>query len=139
MEPIKKLITQANTQINHERGQFSRNLGITGIQMSVIDFMANHHNHVSQQEIEQEFGIRRSTTTIMIKRMERHGLVHQIPDPTDKRKKLVELTDKAIQLINPIKEFIKNDDLQIRQAFSDDELAVACKILNYIREDQLNG
>ncbi|HJA47156.1 MAG TPA: MarR family transcriptional regulator [Candidatus Limosilactobacillus excrementigallinarum] len=139
MEPIKKLITQANTQINHEREQFSRNLGITGIQMSVIDFMANHHNHVSQQEIEQEFGIRRSTTTIMIKRMERHGLVHQIPDPTDKRKKLVELTDKAIQLINPIKEFIKNDDLQIRQAFSDDELAVACKILNYIREDQLNG
>ncbi|HJF53753.1 MAG TPA: MarR family transcriptional regulator [Limosilactobacillus coleohominis] len=139
MEPLKKLITQANTQINHEREQFSRTLGITGIQMSVIDFMANHQNHVSQQKIEQEFGIRRSTTTIMIKRMERHGLVHQIPDPTDKRKKLVELTDKAIPLIKPIKEFIKNDDLQIRQAFSDDELAVAIKILNYIREDKLNG
>ena len=139
MEPLKKLITQANTQINHEREQFSRTLGITGIQMSVIDFMANHQNHVSQQKIEQEFGIRRSTTTIMIKRMERHGLVHQIPDPTDKRKKLVELTDKAIPLIKPIKEFIKNDDLQIRQAFSDDELAVVIKILNYIREDKLNG
>lgn len=139
MEPLKKLITQANTQINHEREQFSRTLGITGIQMSVIDFMANHQNHISQQEIEQEFGIRRSTTTIMIKRMERHGLVHQIPDPTDKRKKMVELTDKAIHLIKPIKEFIKNDDLQIRQAFSDDELAVVIKILNYIREGKLNG
>lgn len=136
MEPIKKLIAQANTQVNHQREQFSRTLGITGIQMSVIDFMANHHHRVSQQEIEQEFGIRRSTTTIMIKRMDSHGLVQQIPDPNDKRKKLVQLTSQAARLIKPIKEFMKNDELQIEKAFNAEELAITRKVLNYIREEE---
>lgn len=133
MEPIKKIITQANTQINHERDQFARTLGITGIQMSVIDFIGNNKRQVSQQAIEQEFGIRRSTTTIMIKRMENHRLVEQVADPNDKRKKLVKLLPKAIKLIEPIKKFMKNDDLQIRQKFSDEELAITRKVLTYIR------
>lgn len=133
-EPIKKLITQASTQINHERDQFARTLEITGIQMSVIDFMANHHHRVSQQSIEQEFGIRRSTTTIMIKRMEKHDLVRQVVDPSDKRRKLVELTAKSVEMISTIKGFISNDDIHINQAFTNEELAITRKVLNYIRE-----
>lgn len=136
MEPIKKLVAQANTQINRERDQFARTLGITGIQMSVIDFIANTGRQVGQQAIEQEFGIRRSTTTIMIKRMESHGLVKQITDPDDKRKKLVALTSRTADLVKPIKTFMKDDDLQLKRIFNAEELATTVKVLNYIRKEK---
>lgn len=67
MEPIKKLVKQAITQIERERDHFATSLNITGTQMSVIDYLSNMPNYTaSQNEIEQEFDIRRSTTTIMV-------------------------------------------------------------------------
>lgn len=38
METLKKLIKQAATQIDREREIFANSLGVTGVQMSVIDF-----------------------------------------------------------------------------------------------------
>lgn len=134
MEPIKKLIMQAASQISKERAEQAQALGITGIQMSVIDFMANHDYQVSQQAIEQEFDIRRSTTTIMIQRMANHGLVEHIDDPNDKRRKKVRLTPKAIRLIKPIKACIVADDQRVRQHFSDDTLTIVAQVLTEIQK-----
>ena len=59
MEPIKKLVKQAITQIERERDHFATSLNITGTQMSVIDYLSNMPNYTaSQNEIEQEFDIR---------------------------------------------------------------------------------
>lgn len=44
METLKKLIKQAATQIDREREIFANSLGVTGVQMSVIDFLSNHEN-----------------------------------------------------------------------------------------------
>lgn len=44
MEPIKKLVKQATTQIERERNHFAASLNITGTQMSVIDFLSNMPN-----------------------------------------------------------------------------------------------
>lgn len=41
MEPIKKLVKQAITQIEQERDHFATSLNITGTQMSVIDYLSN--------------------------------------------------------------------------------------------------
>ena len=88
METLKKLIKQATTQIDRERENFANSLGVTGVQMSVIDFLSNHQNNLaSQNEIEHEFNIKRSTTTIMLQRMEKRGLIVRVDDPKDKRKK----------------------------------------------------
>ena len=93
MEPIKKLVKQAITQIERERDHFATSLNITGTQMSVFDYLSNMPNYTaSQNEIEQEFDIRRSTTTIMVQRMEKRGLIERIASPDDKRQKLVKLT-----------------------------------------------
>ena len=94
METLKKLIKQATTQIDRERENFANSLGVTGVQMSVIDFLSNHQNNLaSQNEIEHEFNIKRSTTTIMLQRMEKRGLIVRVDDPKDKRKKQAQLTE----------------------------------------------
>lgn len=134
MEPIKKLVKQATTQIERERDHFAASLNITGTQMSVIDFLSNMLNYTaSQNEIEQEFDIRRSTTTIMVQRMEKRGLIERIASPDDKRQKLVKLTQKAQALVQKIHEYMKQDDLKLRANFTDEELEITRKVLNVIK------
>lgn len=134
MEPIKKLVKQATTQIERERDHFAASLNITGTQMSVIDFLSNMTDYTaSQNEIEQEFDIRRSTTTIMVQRMEKRGLVERIASPSDKRQKLVKLTDKSQTLVQKIHEYMKQDDIKLRANFTDEELEITRKVLNVIK------
>lgn len=134
MEPIKKIVHQASTQIDRERDNFAATLGITGTQMSVIDFLSNQVDYLaSQNDIEHEFDIQRSTTTIMLQRMEKHGLIKRVINKKDRRKKQVQLTDKSQDLVNQIHQYMKNDDLKFRQNFSKEELAITRKVLERIK------
>lgn len=138
-DPIKKLIKQAATQIDRERDRFAGSLGITGVQMSVIDFLSNQKNNAAaQRDIEHEFDIQRSTTTVMLQRMEKNHLVERVVDPRDKRKKKVKLTDKAIALVKKIKQYMKEDDQQVLSNFSASEIEAAKKVLNLIKKGEVN-
>ena len=96
MEPIKKVIKQSSVQIDRERETFANTLGITGVQMTTLDFISNHQNQtVSQHEIEKELDLKRSTVTIMIQRMEKRDLVKRVTNAVDKRQKDVSLTAKS--------------------------------------------
>lgn len=137
MEPIKKTVRQVSTQIDRERDQFAMTLGITGTQMSVIDFLSNKtENSASQNQIEHEFEIQRSTTTIMLQRMEKRELIRRVVNKNDKRQKKVQLTEKAEKLVKQIHQYMKNDDLALRKNFSEEELETARKVLNYIKDGQ---
>lgn len=134
MEPIKKIVKQATTQIERERDHFAASLNITGTQMSAIDFLSHMPNYTaSQNEIEREFDIRRSTTTIMLQRMEKRGLIERIASPNDKRQKLVKLTEKAQTLVEKIHEYMKQDDLKLRANFTNEELEITRKVLELIK------
>lgn len=133
MEPIKKIVKQANTQIEKEREQFARKLGITGVQMSVIDFLSNcPNNEATQNAIEHEFNIKRSTTTTMVQRMEKHGLISRLNVNSDRRQKNVRLTLKAENLVPQIKHYMAQDDQKLRKHFSAQELKETIKVLQFI-------
>lgn len=139
MEPLKKLIKQATAQIDRERELFASQLKITGVQMSVIDFLSNHKNYIaSQNEIEHEFNIQRSTTTIMLQRMEKRGLIIRINDDKDKRKKQVKLTEKSLKLVPKIKQYMKQDNEEVVRNLSSAEIDVITSFLQNIRDGRAN-
>lgn len=139
MEPVKKLIKQAGVTIDHSRNEQAKRLGITGVQFSVIDFLVHQDNNAaSQSAIENEFEIQRSTTTIMLQRMEKHDLIRRIIDPHDKRKKMVQLTDKSLSLAPKIRQMIAEDDVDLLKYFSKEEITTTKKVLNFIRKGTIN-
>lgn len=138
MEPIKKLVKQASTQIDRERDAFAKQLGLTGVQMSVIDFLFNHYHEADQKAIEHEFDIRRSTTTIMLKRMEKRSLIKRVVDGQDKRKKKVRLTAKALALVPQIKEYMGRDDQKLRSLITKKEEETVEKVLRLIIRGENN-
>lgn len=135
MEPIRKLIKQAAKGIDQHSSDFAKEMKLTRAQMATIDFLGKQPGQmVKQRVIEEEFAIKRSTTTIMLQRMEKRGLVSRLPDPTDKRQKLVKLTEEAKDLLPGIQEEIKDDDLEILDHFSQADLDTVRRFLKYIAE-----
>ena len=139
METLKKLIKQATTQIDRERENFANSLGVTGVQMSVIDFLSNHHNNLaSQNEIEHEFNIKRSTTTIMLQRMEKRGLIVRVDDPKDKRKKQAQLTESALKIVPKIRQYMKQDNEEVLDNLSMKDVNTITAFLRSIKEGKAN-
>ncbi len=53
--------------MNQEMNAFAQQYGLTGTQMSIIDFLTHFPgNSCDQHQIENEFGIKRSTTTVLL-------------------------------------------------------------------------
>ena len=139
METLKKLIKQATTQIDRERENFANSLGVTGVQMSVIDFLSNHQNNLaSQNEIEHEFNIKRSTTTIMLQRMEKRGLIVRVDDPKDKRKKQAQLTESALKIGPKIRQYMKQDNEEVLDNLSMKDVNTITAFLRGIKEGKAN-
>lgn len=139
METLKKLIKQTTTQIDRERENFANSLGVTGVQMSVIDFLSNHQNNLaSQNEIEHEFNIKRSTTTIMLQRMEKRGLIVRVDDPKDKRKKQAQLTESALKIVPKIRQYMKQDNEEVLDNLSMKDVNTITAFLRGIKEGKAN-
>lgn len=93
---IGRLIKQADISLTRQMNDLARQNDLTGTQMNVIDFLSRQENVAAdQQAIEHEFNIRRSTTTIVLQRMEKRDLIQRIVDPDDRRKRQVQLTPVA--------------------------------------------
>ena len=74
MDHFGRLLKQANNNMMRHFDQFARQYDLTGNQMAVIDFITNYADQeVFQRDIEHEFEIQRSTTTVLLQRMEKKG------------------------------------------------------------------
>lgn len=96
--------------------RFAQQYGLTGTQMSIIDFLGKCPQHACDRKvIEQEFAIRRSTATQIIQRMIYKGLVKQAPSPVDGRQKIIILTDQGVQLAPMVNNFMSRKDQRLAE------------------------
>ena len=133
---IGRLVKQADISLTRQMNEFARQNGLTGSQMNIIDFLSRQENMAAdQQAIEHEFNIRRSTTTIVLQRMEKRGFIQRIVDPRDRRRRQVQLTTTARQLVPVVHNYIKKQEQRLTSHFTAQELATAARVLKYIKED----
>jgi len=77
---------------------------------------------VMQKDIEEKFGITRSTVSKVINLMEDKGLVERHNVEHDARLKCLVLTDKAKQLASDMREDVFNMENKLTRGFSTEEL-----------------
>lgn len=88
---VSKLSNKVRRQIDAlaSRKEFS------GAQGRTLHFLLAQPGEVFQKDIEEEYSIRPSTATEMLKQMEKNGLITREPVAYDNRLKRIVLTDKA--------------------------------------------
>ena len=134
MDHFGRLLKQANNNMMRHFDQFAKQFGLTGNQMAVIDFIMNHEEEeISQRDIEHEFNIQRSTTTVLLQRMEKKGLIDRHTSSKDARQKAVALTDKAVKIASACQTYLRAEEEELAQQFSAEEREIFLKILQHNR------
>ena len=134
MDHFGRLLKQANNNMMRHFDQFAKQFGLTGNQMDVIDFLTNHaEGEIFQRDIEHEFNIQRSTTTVLLQRMEKKGLIDRHTSSKDARQKAVALTDKAVKIASACQTYLRAEEEELAQQFSAEEREIFLNILQHYR------
>ena len=119
MDHFGGLLKQANNNMLRHLDQFAKQYDLTGNQMAIIDFIINHTDQeVFQRDIEHEFDIQRSITTVLLQRMEKKGLIERHTSSKDARQKAVVLTDKAVKIASACQSYLRKEEKEFAQQFS---------------------
>jgi len=134
LDHFGRLLKQANNNMMRHFDQFAKQFSLTGNQMAVIDFIMNHEKQeIFQRDIEHEFNIQRSTTTVLLQRMEKKGLIERHTSSKDARQKAVVLTDKAVKIASACQAYLRAEEEEFAQQFSAEEREIFLKILQHYR------
>ena len=93
----------------------------------------------SQKELADKRKVKASTTTVMIKRMEKAGLVERKQDEKDQRVSRIFLTDKGLEICNKVEEFNKELEKEFFLGFSEEEKIVLRRLLMQVRDNLKAG
>ncbi|WP_229132350.1 MarR family winged helix-turn-helix transcriptional regulator [Bifidobacterium mizhiense] len=129
-EDYGKQIKRAANLMSRSMDAYAGQYGLTGTQMSIIDFLGEAQNH-TQRDIEMEFDIRPSTTTKILQRMEASGLVAIKRDPRDGRQRIIALTAKARGLQTAVRAYINDQQTAMERRFDQRDLAAFDRVLAY--------
>ena len=142
MDHFGGLLKQANNNMLRHLDQFAQQYDLTGNQMAIIDFITNYANHeVFQRDIEHEFEIQRSTTTVLLQRMEKKGLIERYTSSKDARQKAVVLTDKAVKIAYACQSYLRkkrkslSSNFQLKRGRSFSKSYNTIVIFKFIKEE----
>lgn len=130
-EDTGRKIKKASNQMRRSFDQFGLQFDLTGPQMAIIDFINMKKDPVMQQDIETEFNIQRSTTSVVLQRLEKKGFIYRQTLPNDARQKSIHLTEKAQKASIDIAVYLNKHQEEIEKRFSKEELATFDKVIAF--------
>lgn len=95
----------------------------------------NEDKDIFQKDIENEFGITKSTVTGIIKLMEKKGFIERVSVPRDARLKKLVLTDKGREYEATMETQIRLDEQKFRENITDEEFEIFIRVLNKIKQN----
>ena len=108
----------------------AESLGINRTDARCMDIL-DQHGRMSAGDLAQESRLTTGAITAVIDRLERAGLARRVPDPSDRRRVLVEPTEKALELANELMiEPMRELYVPMAERYSDDDLRL---ILDFTR------
>lgn len=90
---------------------------------------------LTQKDIVESLRLRPSTVTVMLKRMEKAGLLRREPDPEDMRVSRVYLTEKGKSLRKDIEEIMKRLEEECFAGFTFEEKVLLRRFFIQIRDN----
>lgn len=103
---------------------------VTGTNVWILGLIEHQEGkEIFQRDLEEKFGITRSTVSKVVNLMVRKGLIERSPVEYDARLKKLSLTEKSRELLAIMKEDHETVDKVLMQGFSEEEKA---KLREYV-------
>lgn len=120
------------------RSETDRRIADSGFDMTHGEGRALAHaaraGTVRQNVLAERMGVEAMTLSGQLDRLEARGLVRRVPDPSDRRAKLVELTDSADAMLREIQRVAFQLRDEITQDFADEDWQRFMVMLKVLRD-----
>lgn len=119
------------------RAEMDRHIASSGIGLTPGEVrllaQAARSGLVRQSVLAELIGVEAMTVSSYVDRLEAHGLIERMPDPTDRRAKLIALTDKAGAVLDRVKTLAEETRRQIARSVDPEDWAAMMRALKTIR------
>lgn len=107
--------------------------GVNGWAISY--FFDNSDRDIFQKDFENEFSIRRSTASNILKTMEQNGFIKRVSVESDARLKKIVLTEKAINIHKSVLKSINEREERLKAGLNPEEIELFLKISDKLIEN----
>jgi DNA-binding MarR family transcriptional regulator len=129
------------TEFEDHDSAIAQLLGLNNTDMRVLDFLGRTGDPTSFEgaattagDLARASGLTTGAVTAVIDRLEKAGWVRRRPDPDDRRRVLVELTDKAVQMTIDIYGPLKDRGEEILSGYTVEQLELMLDALRASRQ-----
>lgn len=105
-------------------------LGITGVQSRIMHFILERYEEqpVFQKDVEDVFGLSRSTTTGILQLLEKNGIIVRESVDYDARLKSLIPTQKAADIDAQVREYIRRSEEKLCKGISPGQLQIFLEV-----------
>ena len=107
----------------------------SGSQGKVLHFLLAQTDDVFQKDIEEEYGLRPSTATELLKKMEKNGLIYRQPTSYDGRLKKIIVSEKGLKYKEQVICDLSSLEDQLTKGISPKDLDVFFNVLEKMLEN----
>lgn len=109
-----------------------KNRNLTLSQVRVLEYISSKGGSVTQKSIEEYLDVSHPTVVGIVARLEKNGYLICYSDKTDRRNKIVAMTERSARVIHEVQRKIAAQEEKLLQGLSAEEIEQLQRLLNTI-------
>ncbi len=130
-----RYVSKLSNKLRRKLDMFSSRNEFSGSQGRTLHFLLAQTEDVFQKDVEEEYGIRPSTATELLKQMEANELIRREPVAYDNRLKKIVLTEKALMYQHQVVEDLTALEATLTEGISEEDMKVFFKVIEKMMDN----
>lgn len=130
-----RYVSKLSNKLRRKMDMLSSRKEFSGSQSRLLNFLLAQTDDIFQKDIEEEYSIRPSTATELLKQMEQNGLLVRRPMPNDSRLKKIVLTEKALQYREQVVRELTDLEETLVKGIPDEKMAVFLEVIEKMMDN----
>ena len=132
-----RYVSKLSNKLRRKLDMLSSRKEFSGSQGRTLYFLLSQTEDIFQKDIEEEYSIRPSTATELLKQMEKNGLIVREPVAYDNRLKKIVVTEKALFYKKQVVEELTALEENLVRGISEADLQVFFKVIEKMMDNLL--
>lgn len=135
LKPAARCIGKLSNQIRRRIDALASKGAFSGAQGRALHFILSQPEELFQKDIEEEFGLRPSTATELLKKMEQNGLIRRETSGYDGRRKRIIASSKAVQYKDQVMEGLEQLEEDLTRGISEEDMDTFYRVIDKMLEN----
>lgn len=130
-----RYVSKLSNKLRRKQETLPSRKHFSGAQGRTLHFLLSQSGDIFQRDIEEEYSIRPSTATELLKQMEQNGLIVRVAAPQDNRLKKIVVTEKALCYREQVISDLTHLEQSLTAGISEQDLDVFFRVIEKMMDN----